>query len=149
MVVLLSPLLTRSQKTLFGPRFLLRRSQHSSWELARTINRHAWPGFTNFECQDSLSPVHPRASIQSSFQLYAGSAHGRGNLLTLDAVDHPMPANRVILAYGTAFPQAQHRVQIGSRQQRTMGVPRQSRRPAKASIPKRQIDLLQILLRRL
>ena len=88
--------------------------------------------------------MHPGAAIESSLQLHAGTAHGRLNLLALDPVNHTFPANRVILAYRTALPNAQHGIQIRFWPHRTVGIARQLRLATKAPVPKRHKHLLQI-----
>ena len=105
-------------------------------------------GWAKLQCQHSLAPVHPRASIESSLQLHAGTAHGGLNLLALDPVNHTLPANRVILAHRTALPNAQHGIQIRFWQHCTVGIARQLRLATKAPVPKRHKHLLEIPVRR-
>jgi len=98
-VVSLSPSSTSIEKPLSGPRLFLRGSHRgrSLLEDRRFDTPVGW-GWAKLQCQHSLAPVHPRAAIESSLQLHAGAAHGGLNLLALDPVNHPLPANRVILA---------------------------------------------------
>src|SRR5215472_10409885 len=92
----------------------------------------------------SVSPAHPPASIQSPLQLHAGTTHASGDLFAFDSVDSAIPANRVIRAYGTAFPNTQHRIQIRSPEQASVGVAGQLRLPTKTPIPQRHKNFLPI-----
>jgi hypothetical protein len=126
--ITVSPSAPRVEKTLSGACFLLRRFPlcHSALE-DRTVETRRWCGFANLKFQHSVSPVHPRAPIESALQLHAGAAHGRLNLLPRHPVDHAIAAQRVILAHRTALPNAQHGIQIGFWQHRTVGIARQLR----------------------
>lgn len=53
--------------------------------------------------------MQPPASIQSPLQLHPGTTHASGNLLPFDSVAGATPAHCVIRAYGTVYPNAQHR----------------------------------------
>src|ERR1700687_6329697 len=148
-VVILSPSSTGFEKTLSGARLFLRGSHR--WRSRLEDRRFGTPGgwgWAKLQCQHSLAPVHPRAAIESSLQLHAGAAHGGLNLLALDPVNHTLPANRVILAYRTAMPNAQHGIQIRFRQHRTVGIARQLRLAAKTPAPERHQHSVERTVRR-
>jgi len=145
MVVILSPSSTGIEKTLSGSRLFLRGSRPCRPLLEdRRLDMPGGWGWAKLQ----LAPVHPGAAIESSLQLHAGAAHGAPNLLALDPASHTLPANRVILAYRTALPNAQHGIQIRFRQHRTVGIARQLRLATKAPVPERHKHLLEIRVRR-
>src|SRR6516164_946423 len=148
-VVTFFPTATTIEKPLFGARSLLRRSLEFRGRLGWTFDRNLGSACTAFQGHKSVLPLHPSASIQAALDLHAGSAHAPGNLLPLHPVERSLPANRVIRRHLAALPNAQHGIQIRSRQQRTMGVPRQLRRTPKAPVPKGQVDVLEIVVRAL
>src|SRR5690348_2789450 len=91
-----------------------------------------------------VSPAHPHAAIQSSLDLNTSTTHAASSLLPSDAVDHAVPAHSVILAHGAAEANAQHRIQIDVGRQRAMGIASHARFAIKSSVPKWNVDLLQI-----
>src|SRR5713101_1694853 len=134
---------TGIENPLSGSRFLLRRFPLCRSALEdRTLDTKGCCGLAKLEGHHLVSPVQPRASIQSSLQLHAGAAHGRLNLFPLHPVNRAMPAHRVILPHRTALPNAQHGSQIRCRRQSTMSVPRQLRLATKAPVPEWHIHLL-------
>ena len=96
------------EKSLPSPRSLLHRSLGYSSGFSAPHDYEVRLGFTTFQYQHSVVPVHPPASLQPSLHLHAGSALASGNLLALDPLDHTIPPNRVIRAHRTALANAQH-----------------------------------------
>ncbi len=79
------------ENTLFDSRFLLCRFPLCRVALDdKTLDTNGWCGWAKLQSYHLVSPVHRRASIQSSLQLHVGAAHGRPDLLPL----HPVPLPR-------------------------------------------------------